>query len=89
MSYPKCEIPKEICNLRDENGRCTISTICQKVIDACTGCNRIINGYCTAYINPKVKWSNGKTCPLASHIERKKTNIGKHRIGQQKQRRRK
>ncbi len=87
MEKLKCTIPKDICNLRDNDGYCTlgIGYLCQPIVEQCEECKRIDNGYCSAYINPKVKWSHGKKCPLASHLA---TIIvedrSKKRIGQQK-----
>ena len=88
MTYPKCEIPKAKCNARDENGVCKIHAVCQPIIDKCEGCDRIENGYCTAYINPEAKWRVGGPdgiCPLASHVKREVEKVGKVRLGQQKQ----
>jgi len=86
MLYPKCTIPKEICQQRDANGYCKMGILCMEIVEECEGCSRIDNGYCSAYINPKAKWSAGKQCPLASHLEAKKVEVvGKIRSGQQKQ----
>lgn len=89
MSYPKCEIPKENCLIRDENGICKIRTICQKIVDKCVGCSRVDNGYCSVYVNPEAKWRvNGPDaiCPMASHVQKEVPEAEKVRIGQQKQR---
>lgn len=88
MRYPKCVIPKERCNLRDEEGRCRMGILCQEIVEECNGCNRIDNGYCSAYINPSVKWKAGRQCPLASHLTTIIKDEGKRRVGQQKQKKR-
>ena len=82
----KCEIPKTVCNLRDEDGYCLLGYECQPVIDKCKGCKRIENGYCKVYIFPKAKWRSGN-CPMATHLEKELTKEERVRIGQQKQRR--
>jgi hypothetical protein len=88
-SIAKCVIPKEYCNMRDENGNCKLGngSICQPIIDKCVGCDRIDNGYCQAYIYPAVKWKDGRICPLATHVQIKyvEENGVKIRAGQQKQ----
>jgi hypothetical protein len=30
---------------------------------------------CDAYWRPEAKWLNGKRCPLASHLEKKKEEV--------------
>lgn len=84
----KCTIPKSLCNARDKDGYCKlgVGNVCQPIIEQCEGCKRIDNGYCSVYINPKVKWSHDKKCPLASHliILVEESQKGKSRIGQQK-----
>jgi len=85
MKHLKCTIPREICSFRDKNGYCTIDMVCKKIVPECNGCNRIEGEYCQVYINPSVKWSYGKKCPMASHIEIEVKNTTKRRIGQQKQ----
>ena len=85
MWYPKCTVPKERCNARNAEGQCTLGILCKKIVEECIGCNRIDNGYCSAYINPKNKWSFGKQCPLASHLITVIKDEGKKRVGQQKQ----
>lgn len=85
MLHLKCTIPKEICWQRDDNGYCKVGILCQKIVEKCNGCDRIDNGYCRAYINPSVKWRSGRQCPLASHMSTLIKEEGKHRVGQQKQ----
>jgi len=85
MLYPKCTIPKEICPQRDANGFCRMGILCMEIVEECKGCNRIDNGYCSVYINPKAKWRAGKRCPLASHLITLVEDEGKKRVGQQKQ----
>jgi hypothetical protein len=85
MEYPKCTISKEICSFRNKNGYCTLGITCQKIVEQCEGCNKVENGYCRAYINPENKWKYGRECPLASHLEKKKLEYAKTRVGQQKQ----
>lgn len=54
------------------------------------GCKRVKDGRCTTYLRPDYWWSDGRTCPLASHVEHETAKVeqGKKRIGQQKQKRR-
>jgi hypothetical protein len=86
----KCEIPKTVCNLRDEDGYCSLGYECQPVIDRCLegeSCERIENGYCKVYIFPEAKWRSGN-CPMATHLKKKELSRKeqmKTRIGQQKQ----
>lgn len=85
----KCEVPKIFCNLRDEDGYCSLGYECQPVIDKCEGCEKIENGYCQVYIFPEAKWRVGD-CPMATHLKKKelsKKEQMKIRVGQQKQRR--
>ncbi len=88
----KCNIPKEFCNVRNEDGTCAINQRCEPVIDRCKegqGCAKIENGYCRAYIRPESKWRLSKVCPAATHIKSEAEKLReKRRIGQQKQRKR-
>jgi hypothetical protein len=45
---------------------------------------------CAAYINPEIKWHVGN-CPLATHVVARAVdnNLAKHRVGQQKQKKKK
>lgn len=86
----KCDVPKMFCNVRDENGNCTLNTKCRPVVDQCLengGCNRIDNGYCKAYINPAAKWRQSKICPLSTNFTVRLDDYprSKKRVGQQKQ----
>lgn len=86
----RCDVPKMFCNVRDENGNCTLGIKCQPVVEQCLqkgGCNRVDNGYCKAYINPESKWRQSKVCPLATHFVTRLDDrtSGKQRVGQQKQ----
>ena len=62
----------------------------QPLTDQCGGCKRII-GFepklrCDAYAFPAAAWRMGH-CPLATHVSYRpgKTDSGKVRVGQQKQ----
>jgi hypothetical protein len=45
---------------------------CQKIIEKCDGCGKIMeyesNKYCKVYPDPNGKWLSGK-CPTATHIK--------------------
>lgn len=45
---------------------------CQKIIDKCEGCGKIMEyesgKYCKVYPDPSSKWQNGK-CPTATHVK--------------------
>ena len=97
MDYINCTIPKEKCALRGENGSCRLMIECLPVIDRCEGtdgseetsgrkCEKINNGYCTAYYNPAAKWAGNKRCPMATHYETEEAKKKRIRVGQQKQR---
>jgi len=84
----KCDVPRESCLSRDENGNCTFwdEYTCRTVIDKCEGCKNIENGYCRSYVNPGLKWRMSN-CPRATHLQVEKQTM-KRRVGQQKQSRR-
>jgi len=87
----KCNTSKKYCNVRTKDGLCKLDAECRPVVEQCKNyedksCDRIDSGFCSAYINPEVKWKVTKTCPLATHIiTRVETKKGKIRVGQQKQ----
>ena len=93
----KCEIPKEYCRARSDDGGCTLHTTCEEIIDKCKGtgenekgeknpdCSRIEGKYCKAYVSPNTKWIS-RPCPLADHAVKDTKKFGRRRIGQQKQR---
>lgn len=58
-------------------------------IDKCDGCaKQDPSGVCKAYINPASRWRLGP-CPLATHLKPLvPRQVGKKRVGQQKQRKR-
>jgi len=60
----------------------------QKIIDKCVGCNKVNEGFCSAYLFPSVKWRLGN-CLLASHVEIEVDKTRKERVGQKKGRRKK
>ena len=47
---------------------------CHPIVDSCNGCSRVVEYpsglYCTAYSEPALKWVNGSSCSLASHVKR-------------------
>lgn len=61
----------------------------EEIAYCCEGCNRVtVNFRCSAYLKPQDKWDHGG-CTLASHIKQvEKTQRGKVRVGQQKQKKR-
>ena len=61
----------------------------QPIDPKCEGCNKVINvsgkQCCEAYAYPSGWWRRG-TCPVASHVKHVNSEqIGKKRVGQQKQ----
>ena len=85
----KCDVPKENCLSRDENGNCKFwdEYTCRPVIDKCEGCENIEKGYCRSYVNPELKWRMSN-CPRATHLQVEKKDMRRRRVGQQKQSRR-
>lgn len=65
----KCIILEKECDARDNLGDCGFGHICEPIIDKCEGCGKTSAGYCTAFLNPSVKWRISKICPLATHIK--------------------
>lgn len=65
------------------------------IIEKCIGCQKIIKEIiegeekecCKMYLYPDVKWKFSD-CPAATHIEKKKEEAQKKRVGQQKQKKR-
>ena len=48
------------------------------IVKRCQGCSQVNGGHCRVYRSPVVKWSPGKVCLMASHVnvaEKKKTKI--------------
>ena len=45
----------------------------------CDGCANIYDDFtdrrCRVYFFPETKWMNGRTCPMATHIEKKKEEV--------------
>jgi len=82
----KCEIPKEGCQQRTAEGDCKLNIVCQKIVEKCIGCARMVGEYCKPYSNPASRWVTSKVCPMATHVkvEAPKTTE-KIRAGQQKQ----
>lgn len=62
----------------------------REIVEQCTGCSYVEEEkYCSAYLSPERKWRLGN-CNLASNIEGvEKVETPFHRVGQQKQRRKK
>lgn len=62
----------------------------EPIVKECEGCKKIIgialftplggggsreDYYCESYWRPEAKWLNGKRCPLATHLEKKKEEV--------------
>ena len=45
---------------------------CKEIVDECSGCNHVCEGYCEAYHSPDAKWRLGK-CNFATHIKPEQT----------------
>jgi hypothetical protein len=60
------------CAFMSKKGCGFFNSSCQKIIDKCGDCNKIIDyesgKYCKVYPGPAGKWLNGK-CPTATHIK--------------------
>jgi len=59
----------------------------ESIVKECVGCKHAIGDsslgciemlaslVCDAYWRPEAKWLNGRHCPLASHLEKKKVEV--------------
>lgn len=60
------------CAFMAKNGCGFINGSCQKIIDQCEGCGKVVdyesNKYCKVYPDPSGKWLTGK-CPTATHVK--------------------
>ncbi|MEJ5358122.1 MAG: PxxKW family cysteine-rich protein [Desulfobacterales bacterium] len=57
----------------------------QPIIEKCTGCENIDEGFCRIWAVPAAKWRTG-VCPSATHVKVEvKSPEQKVRVGQQKQ----
>lgn len=61
----------------------------KKIVEKCQGCERTKDDFCVAYRDPSYWWRLG-ICPLATHVRVTiKSDDGKKRAGQQKQKKKK
>ncbi len=60
------------CAFMSKKGCSFFNGSCQKIIDKCEGCGKIMEyesgKYCKVYPDPSSKWQNGR-CPTATHIK--------------------
>ena len=60
------------CGFMTKKGCSYIGGSCQTIVEACEGCNKILEteagNFCKVYPNPASKWTTGK-CPTASHVK--------------------
>lgn len=68
MKCVKVRKDKE-CVFAIKNGCSFINNTCNPIVDECNGCeNTIVYDnitYCKSYMDPKIKWVNGR-CPMCS-----------------------
>ena len=51
---------------------------CHPIVDQCHGCNRVVEYpsglYCNAFSEPQLKWFNGSSCSMATHLKKMPTS---------------
>ena len=67
--------------------------VCHAIVEQCNGCDRVTvladGSFCAVFPDPSIKWRRG-VCNMATHIKTEsKSQEGKVRVGQQKQKKKK